>query len=116
METVQPLPDFFRSQEAERFGEGRRFEIQEQRNSNRLQVANAFGCLDWRAGENARAPWLIAQLLRKLWRELFQLINVSRLADERKSQSPNLREIAIVNFQAFNRFEPAGKEIQDLAI
>ena len=81
-----------------------------------MQVANAFGCLDRRAGENARAPWLLAQLFRKLRRELFQLINVGWLADEGEGQRPNLREITIVNFQAFNRFEPAGKEIQDLAI
>ena len=65
---------------------------------------------------NARAPRLLAQFLRELRRELFQFIDVLRLADERESQIPHLREIAIVNFQAFDRFEPAGKKIQHLAI
>src|SRR2546430_548129 len=102
MKTMQPLPDSFRLQEAKRFGKGRRLEVQEQRNSDRLQVANAFGCFDRRAGENAGAPRLFPQLLRELRCELFQLINVGRLADERKSQSPKLREIPIVNLQAFD--------------
>ena len=54
-------------------------------------------------------------LSAKLRRELFQFIDVLRLADEREGQIANLGEIAIVNLQAFDRFESAREKIQHLA-
>ena len=106
---MQPLPDFLRLQEAECLVESWRLEIQEQRNSDRLQVANAFRCFDRRAGQNSCAPRLFAKFLRELRCKLFQFIDVIRLANERESQVANLGEITIVNFQSFDRFEPAGR-------
>ena len=113
---MQPLPHFLRLQERQRFIKSGRFQIQEQRDGDRLQVANALGSLHRHAGQDAGAPGLLPQLLRELGREIFQFVDVLRLGDERESQVPHLCEIAIVNFQAFDRFESTREKIQHLAV
>ena len=99
-----------------RFTERGRLEIQQERKGDRLQIVNSFRRFDWRAGHDSRAPWLLAQSLGELGRELFQFINVLRLADEREGKRAHLAEVAIVNLKAFDRFEPAREKIQHLAI
>ena len=100
----------------QRFIESGRLEIQEQRNGDRLQIANPFRSFHRHAGQDARAPGLLAQLLRELRRELFQLVDVLRLGDQRESQISHLCEIAIVNLQAFDRFESTRQKIQHFGV
>ena len=116
MQPMQPLRDFLRFQKTDGLVESGRLEVKEQRKGDRLQIANAFRRLDGRAGKDAGAPRLSAQLLRELRPELFQFIDIVRLADQGKGQITDLSEITVVNFQSFDRFESAWEKIQHFAV
>ena len=96
---------------ATRFGKRLRLEIQKQRNGDPLQIVNSLRRFDRRAGQDARAPGLLAQALGEDRRKFLQLIDVVRLADQREGQLAGLGEIAIVNLQSLDRFEPAGRRL-----
>ena len=98
MKSTQTLAHFCRLQDRHRLVEGRRLEIQEQRHGNRLQIANSLRGLHRRAGQHALAPRLMTQIVREYWRELFQSIDIGRIAKEGESEFAGLLEIAIVNF------------------
>ena len=115
MQPVQAFLIFAGCRRRERFVESVRLQIQQQRNGDRLQIANAFRRFDRRAGENASAPGLLPKCFGELRRKLLQPIDVFRLADERESELTDLREIAVVNFQAFDRFEAAREKIEHFA-
>ena len=98
MNSTQAIAHFFRLQDRHRLVEGRRIEIQKQRQSNRLQIANSIRRLHWRAGQHALAPGLMTQIVREYRRELFQFIDVGRIAKEGEREFAGLLEIAIINF------------------
>src|SRR3954453_13984075 len=108
---MEALLDFGWLQERQSFGERGRLGVGQERSGDRLEIVHAFRRLDWDPGENAFAPWLLAESLRKLRRELFQFVDVARQADEREGQVAHLNEIAVVNLQAFDRFETAREQI-----
>ena len=98
MQSTQALAHFFRLQDRHRLVERGRLEIQEQRHGNRLQIANPIRRLHRRTGQHALAPGLMTQIVREYRRELFQFIDIGRMAKEGESEFASLLEIAIVNF------------------
>src|SRR5262245_46618315 len=100
---MKTLANFFRLQDRHCLVEGAGFEVEEQRDSDRLQIANAFRSRHWRTCEHARAPRLVAQPFCKHRREFLQLVDIPWIADKRERQLTSLLEIVIVDFQTLHR-------------
>ena len=96
--------------------EGAGFQVEKQRDRDRLQVANAIRSGHGRTCEHARAPRLPPQPFRKHRSEFLQLIDILRIADKRERQLTCLLKIVIVDFQALHRWKSAGQNIEDLRI
>src|SRR5262249_26598534 len=77
--------------------ESSRFQVEQQRHGDRLQIANTFGRGHWRTCEHAGAPWLLAQAFREHRRELVQLIYIVRIANQRERQLTRLLKIVVVD-------------------
>ena len=95
---MQPVANFLRLQDRHRLVKRLRLEIQEQRHGDGLQIANSIRRFHRRTGQHACAPGLLAQFFREGRRELFQLVDIGRVAKERESKLPGLFKVAIVNF------------------
>src|SRR5205085_8713031 len=75
------------------------FEVEKQRDCDRLKIANAIGSGHGRACEHARAPRLAPQPFCKHRREFLQLVDVLWSGDKRERQLTCLLKIVVVHFQ-----------------
>ena len=82
---------------------GTRASEQEQRDFDRLEIANAFRCGHGRTGEHTLGPQLPAQTFRKHRCELIQFVDVLGIAHNRERELTRLLKIVIVDFQALHR-------------
>jgi hypothetical protein len=80
VQPVQALLNLFRLERPEHFLKILRLQVQKQRYGNGLQVVNTLRRFDGCASEDARAPWLLAQSVRKERRKFFGLVDIIGLA------------------------------------
>ena len=95
---MQSLANFFRLQHRHRLFECGGLEIQEERHSDRLQLANPIRRFHGRTSQHALAPRLFLQIICKGRREFLELIDIFWLAAQRERQFARLFKIAIVSF------------------
>ena len=63
-----------------------------------MTIANSIRRFHRRTGQDACAPGLLPQFFCEDRRELFQLVDIARVAKERERELPGLLKVAIVNF------------------
>ena len=116
MQSVKALAHFVRLQKFKRVGEGRRIEIQQERQGHSLEIVHAFVRLHGRAGENAFTPCLVPKNVGERRRVFVELVDIFRLAEQSEGQFAVLFEVAIVNFQALDRIKFARQHVDDVAV
>ena len=116
MQAIQAIANFLRLQDRHRLIENARFQVQEQRHRDRLEIADSIGRLHRRAREYTRAPGLLPQFVGEHRRKFFQLFDIRRGTNQRESELPGLLKLAIVNFQACDRTKTRGQNVEHIRI
>src|SRR5437870_8054495 len=116
MQAIQAIANFLRLQDRHRLIENARFQVQEQRHCDRLEIADSIGRLHRRAREYTRAPGLLPQFVGEHRRKFFQFLDIIRGTDQRESELPGLLKLAIVNFQACDRTKTRGQNVEHIGI
>src|SRR5947209_7003267 len=116
METMQTLLDFGGLQNRNRFVERFRIQVQQERKCNRLEVANPVRAFKGHPAEDAAAPRLFAEPLGKQWGEFLQFVDIVWLTDQREGEVADLGEVAVINLQAFDRFETSRQKVENFGI
>ena len=80
VQPVQALLNLLRLEQPEHLLKLLRLQVQKQRHGDGLQVVNALGRFDRRAGQDSGAPRLLAQALRESRCKFFELVDIIRLA------------------------------------
>ena len=113
---MKAIANLVRLQDRHCLVESAGFQVEKQRDRDRLQIADAIRSGHGRTCEHSRAPRLPAQSFRKHRREFLQLIDILWIGDKRERQLTCLFKIVIVDFQALDRWKFAGQNVEDLRI